>query len=102
AGDRVLAVGPGVGDGPDQFLVDVHRAAAHAGDHAGALQVQAAQAAEDHVAAGAGVLHHAQHFGVEPFDLGAFHDSQAVALHAGLQVVNVPICLRVRAGLGGR
>ena len=71
AGDRLLAEGPGVGDGAEQLAVDVDRAAAHAGDDAGLVQVQAGQPAQDQVAAGAGVLQDAEHLGVERLDLGA-------------------------------
>ena len=90
AGDRLLAEGPGVGDGAEQFAVDVDGAAAHAGDDAGLVEVQAGQPAKDHVAAGAGVLEHAEDLGLEGLDLGPLHDGAAVALHAGADVVDLP------------
>ena len=101
AGDRLLAVGPGVGDGAEQLAVDRDRTAAHAGDDAGLLQSQSRKAAQHHVASGAGVLEDAQHFGVELLDLGSLHDGAADALHAGANVIDLPVRVRLGGGDDG-
>src|SRR5258708_6180530 len=87
AGDALLAERPGISDGPEQLAVDVNGTATHAGDDARLVEVEAGQPAQDHVAAGAGVLEHAEHLGVEGLDFRALHDGATSALHAGANVV---------------
>jgi len=102
ARDRLLAEGPGVGHGANQFAVDVNRTAAHALDDTGLVQAQAGQPAQDEVAARTGILEDAQHLGVEGLDLGALHDGLALALHAGAQVGDFPVTIFLDAGAGCR
>jgi hypothetical protein len=99
AGDRFRAVGPGVGDGPQELAVDGDGAAAHAGDDPGLLQAEPGEPAQDHVAAGAGIFQHAQDLGIEAFELGAFHDGLPLALHAGADLVHLPVGFRLGAGV---
>ena len=101
AGDRLLAVRPGVRDGAKQPTVDVDRAAAHAGNDPGFFQAQARQPAQNHVAARAGILQHAENFRVEVLDLSPLHHSSPEALHASADVLHLPVALRLGTGERG-
>src|SRR5262249_41409729 len=98
AGNRVLAIGPAVGDSAEQLVVDVNGAARHAGDDPGPFEVEAGQPAQHHVAAGAGILQHADPLGLEGLQAGALHDGAAITFHSGPDVINLPEGL----GLAGR
>ena len=63
------------------------------------FEVQPRQPAQDHVAARTGVAQHAEHLGLELLDLGALDDRPAFALHAGADVVDVPVLIRIRRSL---
>jgi hypothetical protein len=84
-GDGLLREGPAVGDGPDELLVDVDGAPAHAGDHAGLLQIVAGQPGEDEVLLRGVFAHHSQDFDAESLDPGAVSEiAETVALLAGM------------------
>ena len=81
---------------PQQFAVDIDRAATHPLNDPGVLEVATGQPAEDHVAPGADVAHDSQDLGAELFELGADHDRASHPLHAGADLAHVPI----RLGIG--
>ena len=96
AGERLLAIGPGEGDGPEQFPLNVDRAAAHAGDDARVLEIQSREPAQDHVPSRTGVAQDAEHLGLECFDLRSLDDGAPFPFHARTHVIDVP----VGAGIG--
>jgi hypothetical protein len=83
AGDRFLReLSERVRNGADQFTVDIDRAAAHAGNHAGRRERAALESREDQVAVGADdVLEHAEDVGFELFDARAVEDRSPDADH---------------------
>ena len=87
AGDGILGKVPGVGDGTDKPLVDVHRAAAHAPYYARVRQRAAGEPGEDHVhARPQGSFKHPQDFDLEGVDLSALEGRQPKAAHASAQL----------------
>ena len=79
----------------EQLAADIYGAAAHAGDDAGVFEVEAAEPAQDHIAAGARVPHDAKHLGVERLDLGPLDDGAPLPPHAGADVVDLPVRFRL-------
>src|SRR5262245_17478017 len=100
AGDRLFAVGPGVGDGAEQLALDIDRAARPAGDDAALLQIATGEAGEYQVAAGAGIFQNAENLGVEFFDLRPPDYGLADAFHAWADVVDLPVGFRFGRGGG--
>src|SRR5947209_8191161 len=63
--DRLLAERPGKSDGSQELVIDIDRAAAHAGNDACLLQIETGKPAKDHVAAWTRVLENTEHFRFE-------------------------------------
>ena len=99
AGNRVVFKGPAVGEGADEFAVDVNGTATHAGDNFVVFEVGAAHFDEDHVLFGHGVFEDADDFDFEALGFCAVEDGEAVAFHAGLELVGAESFLR-RGGEG--
>ena len=78
-GDGLTREAPGAGHGADQRAVDVHRAAAHALQHAGLLEAGPGKTREDGVAGRTPALHHAQDLDLEALAFGARQHGDTVA-----------------------
>jgi hypothetical protein len=74
-------------DGPEQFAVNIDRAAAHALENAGFGQWAAAKPGEDDSLLWAEILEHTEDFDLELFDAVALEDGPADAAEAGTHVL---------------
>ena len=57
------------------------------------------QARQDEIASWAGVAKNPENFDLKRLDLRALHDGSADALHSRMDVLDLPVRLRLRAGL---
>src|SRR5258706_430768 len=82
--DRLLGEREAVRHRAEQLAVDEHRAAAHAGDHAGLFERAALEARENQALAGSEhVLEDAEYLDLELVDPGSLEDRAPNADHAG-------------------
>ena len=90
AGDGILGErADAKGDCAQQLSVNVNRAAAHAGHHAGVFRLFAAQAHQHHVTLGAVlVAQYSQHLNTHGFRLGALKYRIGNALHSGTHFIH--------------
>ena len=88
AGDGVMGERPTERHRAGQPAVEEDRAAAHAGGDAAALQPLAGQPRQDVARLRAEIAHDAHHLDLEALRLAAREDRQAVALLAGLDLVD--------------
>jgi len=88
AGDGVLAEGPAVRVGTDQFVVDVDGAAAHARHRPGVIEQWVGRANQHEVLVGAKILEDVDDLDIEAFGLRATEDGEAVPAHAGLDLAH--------------
>ncbi len=74
-------------DSSHQLAVNVNRAAAHAGNHAGVFDLGAVQSRQDDVRLGSGhAAQSAQDLDIHGFRLGALEHGVGNAVHAGLDL----------------
>ena len=80
--DRLLGKGKGVGDGADQLLFDVDRAAAHSGKHTGPIQLTSREPHQNQVSSGLELFQDAQNLDVELLDFVPLENGLSVSLLA--------------------
>src|SRR5262249_51329991 len=90
AGDRLFGEGANaVADCAQHLAVDIDRAAAHSGDHAGELRLLAPQADQDQVALWAQhVFEHTEHLDLHSLRLSSLEHRVSHAFHAGANLVH--------------
>src|SRR5271165_5321603 len=72
-----------------QLAIQVHWAAAHAGDHAGVFGLGPAEANQDDVALGTvGILEDTEHFHVHGFRFRALKHGVGYAMHSGMDLLD--------------
>ena len=87
------------GKSTGEFAVEIDRAAAHTGDHAGALDLGALELDEDDgLARAEEIRHYADDFKVKFFDLVACENRIGVALHAGTDLIEGKDLIRLGCG----
>src|SRR5216683_3183705 len=87
------------GKSTGEFTVEIDGAAAHAGDHPGALDLGALELNEDDGLARAEEIgHYADNFEIEPFDLIARENCVGVTLHAGTDLIEGKDLIRLGCG----
>jgi hypothetical protein len=87
------------GKSTGEFTVEIDGAAAHTGDHAGALDLGALELNEDDGLARAEEIgHYADNFEIEPFDLIARENCVGVTLHAGTDLIEGKDLIRLGCG----